>query len=260
MKKTILLIAAVMLLFTVTAFFAGCGKKEAAAGKPAEMEEVVVKAMGYGDNANQEGISWIRIVEAFEKENPNIDIDYELLYDEVYHQKVVARLAAGDVPHFAYMGGDARWGAPWREASQQYDHRPHMDANYYDLKLIPEMGPNGEIWEIPLGTSNITTVLFMNKALVESLGFSTPKTYEEIVAMVPAARAKGLDVISIDGADGWAWGSCLMSMVIARLSGDPHWVARAYAGEYKFNDEVFVDSLAFIARMVDDGVISSNLN
>lgn len=256
MKKTILLIVAVMVLFTVTAVFAG-GGKEAAAGKPAEMAKVVVKAMGYGDNANQEGINWIRIVETFEKENPNIDIDYELLYDEAYHQKVVARLAAGDIPHFAYMGGDARWGAPWKEAGQQFNHRPYIDANYYDLKLIPEMGPNGEIWEIPLGTSNITTVLFMNKALVESLGFSTPKTYEDIVAMVPAARAKGLDVISIDGADGWAWGSCLMSMVIARLSGDPHWVSRAYAGEYKFTDKVFVDSLAFITRMVDDGVISA---
>lgn len=54
------------------------------------------------------------------------------------------------------------------------------------------MGPNGEIYEIPLGTSNITTVLFMNKTLVESMGFSQPKTYEDLVAMVPAAKAAGI--------------------------------------------------------------------
>jgi len=75
--------------------------------------KVVVKAMGYGDNSNPEGINWLRIVAAFEKANPDIDIDFELLYDEAYHQKVVARLAAGDVPHMAYMGADARWAKPW---------------------------------------------------------------------------------------------------------------------------------------------------
>lgn len=219
--------------------------------------KVVVKTMAYGDNSNPEGVNWLRIVAAFEKANPDIDIDFELLYDEVYHQKVVARLAAGDIPHLAYMGADARWGKPWKEAGQQVDHKPFMDAKYYDMKLIPGMGPKGEIWEIPLGTSNICTVLYMNESLAGSLGFSAPKTYQDLAAMAPAARAQGLDVVSIDGADGWAWGSCLMSMVIARLSGDPHWVSKAVEGKNRFTDKVFVDSLAFIERAVKDGVIPS---
>jgi raffinose/stachyose/melibiose transport system substrate-binding protein len=219
--------------------------------------KVVVKTMAYGDNSNPEGVNWLRIVAAFEKANPDIDIDFELLYDEAYHQKVVARLAAGDVPHLAYMGADARWGKPWQEAGQQFNHKPFMDSKYYDLKLIPPMGPKGEIWEIPLGTSNLCTMLYMNEKLVKSLGFSAPKTYQDIAAMAPAAKAKGLDVVSIDGADGWAWGSCLMSMVIARMSGDAHWVSKAVEGKNKFTDKVFVDSLAFIERAVKDGVIAS---
>jgi raffinose/stachyose/melibiose transport system substrate-binding protein len=241
-KATVLLLGLLLLLTAVLATAA---------------PKVVVKTMGYGDNSNPEGVNWLRIVAAFEKANPDIDIDFELLYDEAYHQKVVARLAAGDVPHLAYMGADARWGAPWKEAGQQFDHKPYMDPKYYDFKLIPEMGPKGEIWEIPLGTSNICTVLYMNEKLVKSLGFAAPKTYQDIAAMVPAAKAKGLDVVSIDGADGWAWGSCLMSMVIARLSGDAHWVSKAVEGKYKFSDKVFVDSLAFIERMVKDGTIAS---
>ena len=220
-------------------------------------QKIVVKAMAYGDNSNQEGVNWVRIVDAFEKANPNIDIDYEMLYDEAYHQKVVARLASGDVPDLAYMGADARWGLPWKEAGQQFDHRPYIDANYYDLALIPPMGLNGEIFEIPLGTSNITTVLFMNEDLVKKLGFSAPKTYEDLVAMVPVAQKAGLEVVSIDGADGWAWGSCLMSTIIARMSGDSQWVSKAVAGTYKFNDPAMVASLEFLARMVKDGVISA---
>lgn len=248
--KKMIVVLAVVALAVGTAFAAG-GKEG-----PAQQGKVVVKAMAYGDNSNSEGVNWVRIVNAFEKENPNIDIQYELLYDEAYHQKVAARLAAGDVPDFAYMGGDARWGGPWKEAKQQFDHRPYLDANYFDLSLIPPMGPNGEIFEIPLGTSNITTVLFVNEELVKSLGFEAPKTYADLVKMVPAAKKAGLDVITFDGADGWAWGSCFMSSIVARVSGDPNWVSKAVAGQYKFTDKAFVDSLSVISQMIKDGVLS----
>ena len=248
MKKALVIVCALLVL-TGTVF--ASGKKDGAA-----QSTVVVKTMAYGDNSNQEGQNWVRIVDAFMKENPNIKIDYELLYDEAYHQKVTARLAAGDVPHLAYMGADARWGAPWKEAAQQFDMKPFIDASFYEMSLIPPMGPNGEIYEIPLGTSNITTVLYMNEELVKSLGFSQPKTYADMVAMVPAAKKAGLEVVSIDGADGWAWGSCLLSSVIARMSGDASWVSKAVAGKAKFTDPAFVASLNFIKTMVADGVIS----
>lgn len=252
MKK--ILVILITLVVLTGALFAGGGGEETTA---TVSETVVVDTMAYGNNSNPEGINWIRIVDTFEEMNPNIDIQYEMLYDEAYHQKVTARLASGDIPDLAYMGADARWGAPWKEASQQFDHTPYIDSSYYDLKLIPDMGPNGEIYEIPLGTSNITTVLYMNEDLVASLGFDEPETYEDIVAMVPKAQAAGLDVISIDGADGWAWGSCLMSMVIARMSGDAHWISDTVnQNKHKFTDQAFVDSLAFIRQMVDDGVIS----
>jgi raffinose/stachyose/melibiose transport system substrate-binding protein len=246
MKKALVILLALVLL-TATAF----------AGDQAKTKgPVVVKTLAYGDNSNQEGQNWVRIVESFEAANPDIDIDFEMLYDEAYHQKASARLASGDIPHIAYMGADARWGAIWKEAGQQVDHRDFMDSNYYDMSLIPPMGDNGEVWEIPLGTSNLCTVLYMNTELVKSLGFAEPKTYEDMVAMVGAAQAAGLEVVSIDGADGWAWGSCLMSSIIARLSGDPNWVKKAVEGENKFTDQVMVDSLAMLTKMVADGVIS----
>lgn len=248
MKKGKLLILALLLVVMVLPSLWAQGVQESS-GK------VVVKTMAYGDNSNQEGVNWVRIVDAFEKENPGIDIDYEMLYDEAYHQKVVARLAAGDIPDLAYMGADARWGLPWKEAGQQFDHRGYIDETYYDLSLIPPMGFNNEIFEIPLGTSNITTVLFMNTALLKKLGLSEPKTYADLVKMVPVAKKAGIEVVSIDGADGWAWGSCLMSAIIARVSNDPQWVSKAVAGEYKFNDKAMVDSLQLLRTMVDDEVI-----
>lgn len=254
MKKALILILS-LLVISAAVFAAGDSEGDAAAAEG----QVVLDVMAYGDNSNAEGLSWVRIVQSFEEEYPNIDIQYEMLYDEAYHQKVVARLASNNVPDVAYMGADARWGAPWKEADQQFDHSSMIDGSFYDLDLIPDMNPEmagKQIYEIPLGTSNITTVLYMNKALVEEMGFSQPETYEDLVAMVPAARAAGIDVVSIDGADGWAWGSCLMSAIIARVSGDPQWVSKAVAGENKFTDKEFIDSLALIEQMVADGVLS----
>ncbi len=216
----------------------------------------ILNAMGYGDNSNQEGLSWVRILQEFEEANPDTKIESELLYDEAYHQKVVARLASGDVPDLAYMGADARWGAPWKNANQQWDHRKFIDTDFYNIDLIPAHGPNGEIFEIPIGTSNITTVLFMNTRLLEELGLSEPQTYEDLVAMVPVAQEAGIDVVTIDGADGWALGSCLLSAFIARTSGDPNWVSKALAGKNKFNDPAFVQALGILEQIVSDGVFS----
>ena len=245
MKKALLLLLVIVL---ASVSLIGC-KKEA--------EKVTLNVMGYGDNSNQEGISWKRMVTEFMEANPGVEIVDELLYDEAYHQKVTARLAAGDAPHMAYMGADARWGAPWQEANQQIDNRPYIDASVFDMNLIPEMGPNGEVYYLPLGTSNITTVLYMNEPLVESLGFSEPQSYDDLVAMVPAATEAGLQVVSIDGADGWAWGSCLLSAPIARTSGDPMWVSKAVNGDNRFTDDAMVDALGIIESMVNDGVIDS---
>lgn len=253
MKITVKMVMVALLVVVVSTAYAG-GQQETDSAETSN-DVIVLDVMGYGDNSNQEGVSWKRIVSSFEKENPNIDINDELLYDEAYHQKVTARLAAGQVPDLAYMGADARWGAPWIEAGQQWDHSDFLDP-MYDAALIPPHGANGEIFEIPVSTSNITTVLFMNKAMVEDFGFNTPETYEDLVAMVPAARKAGIDVITIDGADGWAWGSCVLSALIGRTSGDPDWTAKAVAGENKFTDKAFVDALKYIEMMVEDGVIS----
>lgn len=248
MKKALVILLALLVVSALA--FAGTTQKSSG--------PVTVKTMAYGDNSNPEGQNWVRIVDAFQAANPNIKIDYEMLYDEAYHQKVTARLASGDVPALAYMGADARWGKAWAEAKQQVDHTPYLDKNFYDMALIPKMGPKGEIWEVPLGTDNMCTVLYFNEELAKSLGLAAPKTYADMVAMVPKAKAAGIEVVSIDGADGWAWGSCVMSCFIARVSGDANWVSKAVAGTNKFTDAPMVAALDLLTLMVKDGVISAS--
>ena len=242
-------------LFAVLALglvFAGGGKDTA------KSKEVVLKVMGYGDNSNSEGQNFVRIVSAFEAANPGVKVDYEMLYDEAYHNKVKARLAAGDVPHIAYMGSDARWGGPWQEAGVQIDLNKYIDTSLFDLNTIPADTKDGQRVYLPLGTSNLCTVVFANTKLLKELGFAMPKTYADLVAMVPAAKAKGIEVFSTHGADGWAWGSCVMSCFLARTTGMKDFPEQAKAGTVKFTDPAAVAALDFLATMVKDGVLSAN--
>ena len=185
--------------------------------------DVVLDVLAYGDNANEEGLGWVRIVETFMDENPDITIQYEILFEQPYHEKVKARLAAGEVPDIAYMGTDAKWGQSWKEADVQFDHRPYIDSDYFNADQISR-GPNGEIFVIPMGSTNTTTVLFANKVLIKKSGFELPQTYEDIKKMVPAAKAKGIEVISFGGAAAWVLGSCMMSTFVARFTGDAHFI------------------------------------
>jgi raffinose/stachyose/melibiose transport system substrate-binding protein len=247
-----------ILIFIFFSYVTGIVSAGGGAEEVVTNEIIVLDALVYGNELNVEGSDWIRIVKTFETLNPNIRIEYEMYNEEEYHNRVIERLTSGNIPDIAYMGADERWGRPWKEAGQQFDHREYLDTSFYDMNLIPSMGPDGEIYEIPLGTSNITTVLYMNEDLVNTLGFFIPKDYNDIVSMVPAARSIGLNVITIDGADSWAWSSCLLSVIIARLSGDPQWVSKAVRGEYSFTDEVFINSLEFIKQMINDGVIAES--
>lgn len=233
------------------------GLGAASCGDPAVVDgKTVVKVLAYADNSQKSGADFKLMVEKFEADNPDIKIVYDALYDEAYFQKATARIAAGDVPDVAYLGADERWASIWQTAGLLVDHRPWLDGDFYDIGLIPPMGPNGEIWEIPFGTANVTTVLYCNKLLLEKYGAGVPKTYEDLVALVEPARKDGIEVIAMGGATPWVWNSCLLSALIPRFSGEAGWVGKAVKGEYKFTDKPFVDSLKFIKRMLDDGVLS----
>ncbi|HOQ92014.1 MAG TPA: extracellular solute-binding protein [Treponemataceae bacterium] len=248
LSKRIILVS----LFAVLAIglgFIGCSKTT-------KSSQTVLKILAYGDNSNAEGQNFVRIVTAFEKANPDIKVDFELLYDDAYHSKAKARIASGDIPHVAYFSSDARWGGSWREAGQLVDHTPYLNKAHYNIDAFPLQ--DGKREYVPLGTTNDCTVLFANKALLDELGLAMPKTYADMVAMVPVAKAKGIQVLAVGGAADWVWGSCVMSAIISRTTGLLDAPEQILAGKKKVTDADVVAALDFLTTMVKDGVITSN--
>lgn len=248
--KKVMLVALVAVL-AMGMVFAG-GKKETASGK------VTLNVMAYGTNANSEGQDFARVVEEFMADNPDVEVVYEMLYDEAYHQKVSARLAAKDYPDVAYMGADERWGSAWKESGQHIDNRPFMPANI-DQSLIPDFFGTGEKPYIPLGASNFCTVVAINMDILNDLnGGKLPQTYDDLKTLAGLCKAKGISCITTHGADSWVWGSCVMSGIIPRYTGDTTWIEKACQGKVKFTDPAFVESLNVLSVLVADGVLDPN--
>ncbi len=236
----------------------GAGKTFVVTDEEIASGKTTVHALAFASDTLPEGDAWRWAVERFEKDNPGIDIRYEIVDRESYALRTEQRLSSGEIPDIAYMGDDSVYGSVWRKYDEQYDIGPLLDPGFFDLNLMRPIRPASETYFIPLGMAQACSLLYMNETLVRSLGLSTPRTYEDLVAMVPVARKKGLAVVSLNGEDAWAWNSCVLSSVLARLSGDPYWVSNAIEGKHRFDEKVFIDSLRMAERMVRDGVIEEN--
>lgn len=215
---------------------------------------VTLKVMGYGDAKNFEGQSFERIVKDFESANPGIKVEYEILTDEAYHKKAKARIESGDIPHIAYMGADSRWGGVWQSAGQQIDNTSFFPS-YIDSSLVPDFFGTGEKPYLPLGGPNYCSVVAVNMDLLARIGGKLPQSYDDMKYLARLCRLNGISLMTTHGAEGWTWGSCILSGILPRTTGDPSWIEKAVNGQVKFTDEGFIKALDVISSWVKDGIL-----
>ncbi len=214
-------------------------------------EPVVLKIMGYADNATGEIVDWENALDAFSAMYPEVTLEVETLYDEPYHQKATARVQSGDVPHVAYM---------WPGSRSSYfdpvetDIRPYINMDDYAPAAMAPQGPNGELYMLPTGLTN-TSVFYVNTAILDKYGFDMPETYADLVAMVEPLKADGIDVIAMANKDTWVMNSCLLGTLVGRYAGESDWISQAVAGEHNFAEGPFVQALEMIQTMYQDGVL-----
>jgi raffinose/stachyose/melibiose transport system substrate-binding protein len=213
---------------------------------------VVLNVLNYGDLSTGEGQAWVKIRDKFAEEHPNIVIEDESLYDEAYHQKAQALIAAKEVPDLMYLWPGPRSSYAY-DAGIATDQRPFINEENYLASTMQPQGPDGEIWEVPLGLG-ITSVLYANETLLDELGLEVPETYEELVGMVSAIEDADLVPVAMGNAATWVMNSCYLGTAVGRYGG-PGWIEDAVAGENSFTDEVFVKALESIKMMYDDGVL-----
>ncbi|NMB11846.1 MAG: extracellular solute-binding protein, partial [Firmicutes bacterium] len=155
----------------------------------------------------------------FARRYPHINVVREDLFQEPFHQKTEAYAAAGQLPDVIYMWPGGR-STTLHTKKLVKDLRPLLGdyLNYFnEAVLVPQAG--GYLAELA-NTLTSSHALYVNKGLLDELGLEIPRTYEELVAIVPVLQEKGLNTILMGAQDDWVIQSCLFSMIVGRLVGN----------------------------------------
>jgi len=119
--------------------------------------------------------------------------------------------------------------------------------------MDPAQQQAGYLAMIPQGITT-THAFFTNMEVLNDCGLQPAKTYAELKAQVSVLRAKGYETVIIPAQSDWVMQSCLFSMLAGRFGGEG-WEKKILNGQAKFTDPDFVNALAFVKTLYDDGVI-----
>jgi raffinose/stachyose/melibiose transport system substrate-binding protein len=252
MKKATAILAGLLLFSAALVFAGGQSDKAAAAAQPTTLTVL------YYIDATQAGYADDQAIWAkFSAENPDIKIEKEELFDEAFHQKVAAYVAAGTLPDVMFMWPSGRSTA-LHEKKLVKDLTTLLGkdflSNFVPAAIDPANQNSAFLAELPQSVT-YTTAMYTNTKLLKDNGLAVPKVYGDLKAMVPRLRAKGIQTVLMANKDTWVMQSCLFSTVTGRLLGDA-WIDSVKAGKANFSDKAFVDALGFIDTMYKDGVVS----
>ncbi len=211
-----------------------------------------------GDNLPDRTTTWGAVVEKinaeFKAANPGVDIVTESYQDQPYQEKIKIYATAKQLPDvFKY----------WSFSSLL---KPLADGgfveplNMADFKKLGYMAGSlesnvygGKLYGIPVSAD--MWVIYYNKKLFKDAGIDkVPGTIDELKALAPKFKAKGIIPMVTDGKDAWPL-SITFDQLAFRISGDPTLPKKALDRKAKFTDPVFVQA----ARELQDMTTKSGL-
>jgi raffinose/stachyose/melibiose transport system substrate-binding protein len=249
----VLLIATVGLALV----FTGCKKKEAAGS--AQAGAVSLTVLNYYDMTAASAADELDVVwAAYDKISGGVKIVREDLFNEPFHNKVEAYAAAGQMPDVVYAWPSGRSTTLHTQRLLKdlgpLVARDNLAAYMVPTALDPSQQASNFIGELPRAITS-SHAFYVNNEVLRAAGLTPAKTYDELKAQVPILRAKGYDTVLMANQDTWVMQSCFFSMIAGRFGGEG-WDQKILSGQTKFTDPGFVNALAFIKALYDDGVIS----
>jgi len=252
-RKLPILLAGICLVLSLLLTLS-CRKRDAeTAGK------VTLNVLNYMDLTSPNSLSEIDFVwNGFQRQNDDIVIRREDLYNEPYHNKIEAYVASGNLPDVMYVWPSGR-STSLHQNKLLKDLAPliqqdGLESAYLPAALNPANQGGGYVAMIPIALTS-THAFYVNTEVLDACGLAPAKTYAELKAQVPVLRAKGYETVIMPNKDSWVMQSCLFSLVAGRFGG-LGWEAKILSGEAKFTDADFVRALDFIRQLYADGVLS----
>jgi raffinose/stachyose/melibiose transport system substrate-binding protein len=145
-------------------------------------------------------------IDRFNKANADTKITPTFFQNDAYKQKIKTAIGAGQAPTmiWGWGGGGLK---SYVDAGQVVDLTDWFGQNaaVKDKILPSSFGAatvNGKVYALPVETVQ-PIVLFYNKKVFEKVGVEPPKTYGDILNLIPKFNAKGIAPFSLAGQSRW---------------------------------------------------------
>lgn len=200
-----------------------------------------------------------KMLEAFEEENPGINIEFSYYnYDPEYLSALSAAAASDNLPDIIGLQpgsltaqyadylidyteyAEKDWGENWKE------NYPKMIAD--QIQMGNKEGDEGN-YILPVEAQVITIVY--NKKVFEKFDLEVPTTYDEFKEVCSVLSENGVAPLFLGGANGWQHVN-VFTMLCSQL--DTTMFDKAQAGEIKWTDEKMVEAMSNYKLMFDDGI------
>lgn len=145
------------------------------------------------------------VIEQFEAEYPNIQIEMEAVADEPYKDKIRAVMASGDVPdiYFSWAGEFSWKFAREGRALPLDDYFFGTDWQEYVINSAAEPYKwDGVLYGIPLRIN--AKFMIYNMAMFEEYGLEAPETWDELLAVCETLKENNVTPIGFGNEFPWA--------------------------------------------------------
>jgi raffinose/stachyose/melibiose transport system substrate-binding protein len=194
-------------------------------------------------------------VEAWNSAHSDQSIKLDFFANDAYKTKVRTAVGAGEGPTFIYGWGGGVLKS-YVDAGQVEDLSAFVKENpEVKERYLPSVLKNGEIdgKTYALPNNNVQpVVLYYNKEVFDKVGAQPPKTWDELMALVPKFKEAGVAPFSLGGQSKWPdlmW----LEYLVERIGGPEVFANIAADKPNAWSDPAVTEALTKIQQLVDAG-------
>ncbi len=194
-------------------------------------------------------------VDAWNTAHPEQTIKLDFFANDAYKTKVRTAVGAGQGPTFIYSWGGGVLKS-YVDAGQVTDLTDFLKENpEVQDRYLPSILKNGEIdgktYALPNNKVQ-PVVLYYNKEVFDKIGAQPPKTWDELMALVPKFKEAGVAPFSLGGQSKWPdlmW----LEYLVDRIGGPEVFANIAADKPDAWSDPAVKESLTKIQELVEAG-------
>lgn len=147
-------------------------------------------------------------VDQYNQKHPTSKITLQQFSNDPYKQKLLVAMGAGNAPDlfFNWGGGILK---TYVDAGNVVDLTPEFSKDPgWKTRFFPSVLAagtfDGKIYGVPINGVQ-PVVFYYNRKLFEEVGAQPPRTWNELLALIPKFKAKNKSLLSVAGADRWTY-------------------------------------------------------